>query len=111
MPVVAGEMLVLFKRIENDWTERGPAGKRRRTAAQRVFSDSHVRKITAGPWTGLVDHTEVAVQEDTLFPGVPQDSKGGRVGIGNCIKASDFIERNAYMPRDVLDLQFVDGHN
>jgi hypothetical protein len=38
MPVVAGEMLVPFERVEDDWTERGPACERRRTAAQRVFS-------------------------------------------------------------------------
>jgi hypothetical protein len=33
VPVVAGEMLVRFERVEDDWTERGPAGKRRLTAA------------------------------------------------------------------------------
>ena len=104
MPAVAGEMLVLFKPIENDWTERRPAGKRRRTAAQRVFSDGHMRKITAGLWSDLVDHTEVAVHEDAPSLRVPQDPKGGRVGIGNGIKPGDFIERSVYMPRDVLDL-------
>jgi hypothetical protein len=33
VPVVASEMLVLFERIEDDWTEPGPASKRRRAAA------------------------------------------------------------------------------
>ena len=91
-------------------TERGPACERRRTAAQRVFSDSHVRKITAGPWTGLVDHTEVAAQEDAPFPRVTQDSKGGRVGVGNGVKVGDCFRRRAYVPR-VFDLRLVDGYH
>ena len=33
MPVVASEMLVPFKRVEDDWTERRPPSKRRRATA------------------------------------------------------------------------------
>ena len=74
MPVVAGKMLILFERIEDDWTERGPASKRRRAAPQRVFSDRDVREIAAGLRAGFVDLAEVAVEEDAPFPRIPQDS-------------------------------------
>jgi hypothetical protein len=33
-----------------------------------VFSDRHVRKIAAGLWAGVVDHAEVAVEEDRSLP-------------------------------------------
>ncbi len=64
MRVVAGEVLVAFERVVEDWTERGPAGQRRRAAAERVGADRDVGEVAAGLWAGLVDHAEVAAQED-----------------------------------------------
>jgi len=74
MPVVAGEVLVRFERIEDDWTECGPAGMRRRAAAERVGSDRHVGEIAAGLWADFVDHAEVAVEKHTPLMRIPQDS-------------------------------------
>jgi hypothetical protein len=74
VPMVASEMLVLFERVEDDWTERGPASKRRRAAPQRVFSDRDVREIAAGLRAGFVDHAEIAIEEDAPFSRTLQDS-------------------------------------
>ena len=67
MPVVAGEMLILFDCVEDDRTERSPAGKRRLTASQRESPDRHMRKIAAGLRAGIVDHAEIAIEEDAAF--------------------------------------------
>jgi hypothetical protein len=45
-----------------------------------------MRKIAAGLWPGFVDHAEVTVEEDALFPRIQQDSQGWRVGIGKRYK-------------------------
>ena len=74
MRVVAREVLVAFERIEDDWTERGPAGMRRLAAAERVCSDRHVGEIAAGLRADFVDHAEVAVEKDAPCLRTPQDS-------------------------------------
>jgi len=53
MEVVAGEVLVAFERVVDDWTERGPAGERRRTATERVGADRDVGEVAAGFWAGF----------------------------------------------------------
>ena len=68
MPVVAGEVLVAFERVVDDWTQRGPAGERRRTSAERVVANRDVWKCATGLWACFVDHAEVSIQEDAPFP-------------------------------------------
>ena len=74
-----------------------------------MFSDRHVGKIAAGFWAGLVDHAKVAVEKDSPFPRIHQNSQGGRVGVGNGVKPGDRLGRNAEVSRDVFYLGFVDG--
>ena len=66
--MVTGEVLVAFECVEDDRTQRGPAGKRRRATAERVGADCNMGEVAADLWPGFVDHAEVAVQEDARFP-------------------------------------------
>ena len=109
MPGVAGEMFVLFERVEDDRAELSPAGMRRLTAAQRVFADRHVRKIAASGRARFVNHAEIAIQENAPVPRIPQASQGRRVAIGHGVKTGRLLRRGAGVLRDAFDFRFVYG--
>ena len=69
--MVAGEVFVAFERVEDDWTERGPACKRRWAAAERVSPNRNVGEIPACLWAGFIYSAEVAFQEHAAFTRTP----------------------------------------
>jgi len=108
--VVPREMFVLFECVENNRAELRPAGMRRLTAAQRMLSGGHMRKFAASRRAGLIDHAEVAIQENARVPGIPQDSQRRRIAIRHGIETRDFLGRGANVVRDVFDFRFVHGY-
>ena len=72
--VVAREVLITLERVKDDGAERGPAGKGRWAAPQRVCSRCHVWEIAAGLWAGFVDHAQITVEKDASLFRTPQDS-------------------------------------
>jgi len=108
MRVVAGEALVPFKCVEDDWTERRPTSKRRPDARLADVFRPPRNGNRGRPPGGLRRSSRDCRRGRRTLPANSAGFVRRGVGGGNSVKAGDCLRRSTYVPRDVFDLRSVD---
>ena len=71
---IADQILVFLERVINNRANAGPFTDGRHSAAQRPLACHRIRELTARRWSGVIDHAEIPIKEDTTTFDLPQDS-------------------------------------
>lgn len=101
-------MLVGFDGVVEDGANGDVAEEGGEAAPEGVASGGDVREVAAGGRAGVIDHAEIAVEEDAALGGVAEEEFGGCERVRDGVLAGDFGRRGVQMAGDGLDLGGAD---